>query len=127
MEGTIVHEDRVGQLGLVLDRTIEADFPNRVTALAKGRTRCPERARRIEGEPHRRCREIGERGGRTSSRVVAVYATMGIEADENRPGWVDGQVLHKCWGWPSGHHSDIYSGEFSTVVVGVAFLYFDVS
>ena len=74
-----------------------------------------------------RCREIGERGGRTGCRVVAVYAIMGIEADENRPGRVYGQVLHKCWGWPSGHHCDVYSGEFSAVVVGVAFLYLDVS
>ena len=52
---------------------------------------------------------------------------MGIEAHENRPSRVYGHVLHKCRGWSSGHHSDVYSGEFSAVVVGVAFLYFDVS
>ena len=85
------------------------------------------RAIRIEDETHRRCREIGEPGGRTRCRVVAVHAIMGIEADEDRPGRVYGQVLHKCWGWPSGHHSNVYSGEFSAVVIGVAFLSFNVS
>jgi hypothetical protein len=82
----------------VLDRSIGADFPYIARALAKGPTRCPERAIRIEGETHRRCREIGERGGRTGCRVVAVNAIMGLEADENRPGRVYGQILHKCWG-----------------------------
>jgi hypothetical protein len=52
---------------------------------------------------------------------------MGIEADENRPSRVYGQILYKCWGWPSRHHADVYSREFSAVVVGIAFLYFDVS
>jgi hypothetical protein len=46
---------------------------------------------------------------------------MGKEADENRPGRVYGQILQKCWSRPSSHHSDIYCGEFSTVVVDVAY------
>jgi hypothetical protein len=92
VERTTIGEDRVGQIGPVLDRTIGADFPYITRARAKGPTRCPERAIRIEGETHRRFREIDERGGRTGRRVVAVYAIVGIEADENRPGRVDGQM-----------------------------------
>jgi hypothetical protein len=49
---------------------------------------------------------------------------MGIEADKNRASRVYGQILQKCWSRPSSHHSDIYRGEFSTVVVDVAFLDF---
>jgi hypothetical protein len=52
---------------------------------------------------------------------------MGIEADENRPDGIDGQVLHKCRGWPSDGHADVHGGEFSAVVLDVPSLYFDVS
>src|SRR5260370_9629722 len=112
VERTTVHEDRVGQIGPVLNRTIGADFPYIAGALAKGPTRCPERAIRIEGETHRRCREIGERSGRTGSQVVAVDAVMGIEAGENRPRRVYSPVIQDCWGCPGSPHSDVYSTQF---------------
>jgi len=51
VESTTVYEDRVGQIGPVLDRTIGADFPCIARALPKGPSGSLERATRIEGEP----------------------------------------------------------------------------
>src|ERR1700733_6711188 len=123
---TTVNEDGVGQVGPVLDRTIRSDFPNIARAFAKGATGCPKRAVRIEGETHGRRREVGKRSGDPGFWIVAVYPIMGIETDENRPEGIDGQILHKCQGWPSDGHADIHRGEYSAVVLIVPFLYFDV-
>src|SRR5260370_28232388 len=62
VESTTVHEDRVGQIGPVLDRTISADLPYIARAFTKGPTRCPERGPLIDVQTHRRGRWLVELG-----------------------------------------------------------------